>query len=79
MKRYTFTLVGTIMCLLLAVAVPEEAVVILLYITGLWMGALSTIDVDYERLKPKTLMKGGIRKAYILEPRSKNKKLNKYI
>lgn len=75
MKRYTFTLVGTIMCLLLCIAVPEETTVILLYITGLWMGALSTVDVDYEHLKPKALRRN-TRKVYVLEPRSK---LNKYI
>lgn len=49
MKRYALTWAGTIMCLLLAVAVPEEAPVILLYITGLWMGALSTIGKKSER------------------------------
>lgn len=75
MKRYTITFTGSIMCLLLILVVPEEWPTVLLYITGLWMGALSTIDVEYEHLKPKVLRRN-TRKVYVLEPRSK---LNKYI
>lgn len=69
MKRYTITFIGTIMCLLLILVVPEEWPAILLYITGLWMGALSTFDIEYKDIYPK---------VYVLKS-SRNARTNKWV
>lgn len=69
MKRYTITFIGTIMCLLLILVVPEEWPAILLYITGLWMGALSTLEINYKDVYPT---------IYVLKP-SKKVRTNKWV